>query len=305
MDNDDFLLTEFKKILQKHSGKDVVDLDHKFRPRFEFFVQTYEEILQQVGNYIAPHKWSYYRIGLVKNGSADFICGIYKYKAVKNTLVLIPARVINTSTWTTDATGFLIVFNLDFFVQNHFSHRYIDNKRILQPSTQPYIRLTEEQAGEVELIYQTILREKESDDPHKNELIAVKIIELLILAERLYSEAEDFDSNKIVLETVKKFSDLVEDNFTQYRSVAFYASQLNLHPNYLNSLVKIQTGFTAKESILSRLNLEAKFLLLTTGLSVKEIAAKLGFDDPNYFTSFFKRTENMSPAAYRAASLKI
>jgi AraC-like DNA-binding protein len=306
VDNDNFLVREFKKALEKYSGDDVVNLDDKFIHKFEFFIQTYEEIFQQLGNSVAPHKWSYYRIGLLTQGSADYICGIYKFKAVKNTLVIIPARVINTSiNWSPDAKGYVVVFNLDFFMQNHFPHKYIESKRILQPSVQPYIRLTEEQAGEVELIYLTIMREKQSDDPHKNELIALKIIELMILAERLYSEVQHFDSNQVVLETVKKFSDLVETNFTHYRSVSFYASQLNVHPNYLNALVKSQTGFTAKESILSRLTLEAKYLLQATSLSVKEIAGKLGFEDPNYFISFFKRCENTTPAAYRAASLKI
>lgn len=299
-------MSEFKKTLQKYSGNDVVNLDDKFVHKFEFFVQTYEEIVQQIGNYVAPHKWSYYRIGLITQGSVDYICGIYKFKGTKNTLVMIPARVINTSTsWTPDTTGYLVVFNLDFFLQNHFPHKYIENKRILQQSVQPYIRLTEVQAKEVEFIFRTILREKQTDDPHKNELIALKIIELLILAERLYSEAHHIDSNHAVLETVKKFSDLVEMNFTKFRSVAFYASQLNIHPNYLNTLVKSETGSTAKESILNRLILEAKYLLQTTNFSVKEIANKLGFDDANYFTSFFKRCEKIAPAAYRESSLKI
>lgn len=306
MEDDNFLLSEFKKTLQKYSGNDVLNLDDKFIHKFEFFVQTYEEIMQQIGNYVAPHKWSYYRIGLITQGSADYICGIYKFKGVKNTLVMIPARVINTSTnWTPNVAGYLVVFNLDFFLQNQFPHKYIENKRILQPSVQPYIRLTEEQANEVEFIFKTILREKQTDDPHKSELIALKIIELLILAERLYSTTHNVDSDHTVLETVKKFSDLVEINFTKFRSVAFYASQLNIHPNYLNTLVKSQTGFTAKESILSRLILEAKYLLQTTNLSIKEIASKLGFDDANYFTSFFKRCEKIAPAAYRVSSLKI
>lgn len=306
LDNDNFLLSEFKKALQQYSGDNVVNLDHKFVHKFEFFVQTYEEIITRIGNHVAPHKWSYYRIGLFTQGSAEYTCGIYKFKAAKNTLIMIPARIINTNNnWSADTAGFLVVFNLDFFLQNHFPHTYIENKRILQPSVQPYIRLTQEQADEVEMIFKTILHEKQGDDPHKNELIALKIIELIILAERLYLEVQGIDSNETVLETVKKFSDLVESNFEKYRSVSFYASQLHIHPNYLNALVKSQTGFTAKESILGRLVLEAKYLLQTTSLSVKEIASKLGFDDANYFNAFFKRCEKITPTAYRTSSLKI
>ena len=86
----------------------------------------------------------------------------------------------------------------------------------------------------------------------------------------------------------------------EQRSVKFYADQLNVHPNYLNSIVKKQTGLTAKESIQNRLLLETKYLLHSTNLSIKEIANHVGFNDPNYFTSFFSRLENISPGNYRS-----
>ena len=87
----------------------------------------------------------------------------------------------------------------------------------------------------------------------------------------------------------------------EQRSVKFYADQLNVHPNYLNSIVKKQTGLTAKESIQNRLLLETKYLLHSTNLSIKEIANQVGFTDPNYFTSFFSKLENISPGNYRSS----
>jgi AraC-like DNA-binding protein len=87
----------------------------------------------------------------------------------------------------------------------------------------------------------------------------------------------------------------------EQRTVSFYADQLNVHPNYLNALIKKHTGKTAKESIQNRLVLEIKYLLHSTNLSIKEISNQLGFNDPNYFTSFFTRFENMSPKNYRSA----
>jgi YesN/AraC family two-component response regulator len=37
----------------------------------------------------------------------------------------------------------------------------------------------------------------------------------------------------------------------------------------------------------------------TTALSVKEVAAKLGYDDPYYFSRLFQKTLGHSPLAYR------
>ena len=299
-DNDQFLMSEFQKALKKHARDPILNLDQKFQHKFEFFVHRYEEILARVGTRIPPHRWSYHRIGLVKEGSADFTCGMYKFKAEKNTLIIIPARVLNTSNWNADAAGYLVVFNLDFFFQNNFPHRYLDNKRTLQASVQPYVRLTQEQADKVEEIFKTIIREKNGTRKYKNELIAIKLIELIILAERLY-DSHHVEPNLEPQEIVKQFSQLVEANFMTERNVSFYASKLFVHANYLNALIKKNTGFTSKESIQNRIILEAKYLLHTTSLSVKEISNQLGFDDPNYFAVFFKRHVNLSPAAYRAS----
>jgi AraC family transcriptional activator of pobA len=49
-----------------------------------------------------------------------------------------------------------------------------------------------------------------------------------------------------------------------------------------------------------RLILEAKRYLTFTTLTAKEIALALGFEDPAYFTRFFKRQAGVSPLTFRA-----
>jgi AraC family transcriptional regulator, transcriptional activator of pobA len=304
LNQDDFLLSEFKKALLKNALNPVINLDEKFPHKIDLFAQIYETIIDKVGNRVPPHKWSQYRIGLIKQGSADYTCGIYKFKLKENTLLIIPPRIVNSSSnWADDSKGYFLLFNLDFFLQSNFPYHHLENKKILQPSVQPYMQLTTKQAEAVEQIFMTILEEKQGNNPHKRELIALKIIELLILIERLYSEVHQFDNNEVALDLVKKFTNLVEANFDKEKSVSFYASELYVHPNYLNAIVKRQSGMTAKDSIQNRLLLEAKYLLHSTRLSVKEISHQLGFTDPNYFGVFFKRVEGHSPIAYRAPML--
>jgi AraC-like DNA-binding protein len=282
----------------------VINLDEKFPHKIDLFVQVYETIIDKVGDRIPPHKWSHYRMGLLTQGSADYTCGIYKFKAKENTLLMIPPHVVNSSVnWSPDSKGYFLLFNLDFFLQSHFPFSHLKNKKILQSSVQPNIQLNPEQADSVEEIFKTIFAEKNDDNPYKKELIALKIIELLIQIERLYLEVHEFDDNQITLDLVRQFSDLIELNFARERSVAFYASALNIHPNYLNAVIKNHSGMTAKDSIQNRLLLETKYLLHHTRLSIKEIAHQLGFDDPNYFAVFFKRSEGLSPIAYRASVL--
>ena len=302
MSDSKFILGEIKKTLLRSSSTNVIDLDKEFNHEFDFFINRAEDVFTSMNWNIPPIKWSYYRISLITQGHGDMVTGIYKFKAKKNLLVITPARVISTSkNWSHDTKGFVLLFNLDFFLHNNFPHKFIANKKILQASIKPYLVVNAYQAKELTNIFEVIYNECEGTKNHKNELIALKIIELLILSERLFAEEHNFDTNLPAKDIIKRFVNLVERNFLHERSVAFYAKKLNVHPNHLISLVKKFTGSTAKEAIMGRIILETKYLLHSTNLSIKEISNQLGFEDPNYFSVFFKKSEKMSPVNYKAS----
>jgi AraC family transcriptional activator of pobA len=301
MIDDKLILSEFKETFRRNVKENVLDLDKKFSHKFNFQVHRFEDVLRDTNRSIPPNRWSYYRIGLLKKGSGDFITGIHKFKAAKNTLIVIPSRVITSNkNWTQDTEGYVLLFNIDFFLQNKFPHKYIESKKIFNSSVKPYIHLTNRQAEEIADIFETILKENQVNNNYKDELIALKTLELIILSERLFDEEQHLEINMPSIQIIRKFIDLLEANFLHERSVKFYADQLAMHPNYLNSLIKKHTGLTAKESIQNRVLLETKYLLHSTNLSIKEISNQVGFNDPNYFTSFFTRFENMSPGNYRS-----
>ena len=302
MTHDNLLLSEFKKAIQRISTTDVVELDNKFNIPFNFEIQRLEEAFKITGPTIPPNRWSYFRFVLVTRGSGDFITGIYNFKAPKNTLVVFPSRIITSSkNWKKDSEGYILLFNIDFFLQNNFPHKYIEDKKIINSSIRPYIYLSDEQTKKIASIFETIIREKKSSHKHRSELIALKIVELLILSERWFAKEQNFDENLPSIDIIKRFIDLIDVNLVNQRSVSFYAKKLNVHPNYLNSLIKKNTGLTAKESIQNMLLLETKYLLHSTNLSIKEISNRMGFSDPNYFTVFFKKFEKTSPANYRSS----
>ena len=300
--DDEYILNEFKKALRRNASETVVDLDHGFGEKFEFTFQRFEDILRDTNRSVPPNRWSYHRIGFTTEGGGEFTTGIYNFKAKKNTLIVVPSRVITSSkNWAPNTRGYFTLFNLNFFLQNNFPYKNIENKKIFSASYQPYVHLSGEQAKNIRDIFETILKEKNASNTSKNELIAVKLFELIVLSERYFSEQLNFDHDRPTLDIIKEFSKLVEKNFMEQRSVKFYAKAMNVHPNYLNSLVKKHTGITAKESIQNRLLLETKYLLHSTDLSVKEISNRVGFSDPNYFTSVFTQREKVSPSAYRAS----
>ncbi len=96
-----------------------------------------------------------------------------------------------------------------------------------------------------------------------------------------------------------RFMELVSENHTSERGMAFYADRLGLTPKYLSKLVKQYSGKAAPEWIDSFVILEAKNMLKYTGASIKEIVYKLHFPNPSVFYRFFKTHTGMTPSEYR------
>ena len=77
--DDKLLLSEFRKAFRRNAKKAVVDLDDSFSHKFDFQVQRFEEVLTNTNRTIPPNRWSYYRIGLIREGEGEFLTGIYNF----------------------------------------------------------------------------------------------------------------------------------------------------------------------------------------------------------------------------------
>ncbi len=97
-----------------------------------------------------------------------------------------------------------------------------------------------------------------------------------------------------------KFLELVRASFDASFTLAEYAQQLKTTEQKLNEQAKTHTGKTAQMVIYGLIASEAKRLLIYDSLNVKQIAYKLGFNDPFYFSNFFKKQTGVSPKTFRA-----
>lgn len=77
------------------------------------------------------------------------------------------------------------------------------------------------------------------------------------------------------------------------------AQAVHLSPGYLSQLIKKETGQTFVQFVTARRLAQARSLLLHSDLSIKEVAARCGFEDVGYFGRRFRRFEGRSPSAFR------
>ncbi len=85
----------------------------------------------------------------------------------------------------------------------------------------------------------------------------------------------------------------------QSLQVATLASRANISPSHFFALFKRQIGCAPIDYFIRLRMQHACHLLDETRLSVKEVAATLGYEDPFYFSRVFKSVHHVAPSEYR------
>ena len=75
-----------------------------------------------------------------------------------------------------------------------------------------------------------------------------------------------------------------------------------LSPYYFSRVFARETGMTPHKYLISTRMANAKFLLKTSLMSVKEVAFHSGFSDESGFCTAFKKQEGMTPKEYRSSN---
>lgn len=117
---------------------------------------------------------------------------------------------------------------------------------------------------------------------------------LMIFNELECAEAAGYGSS-----LANKIAEYVRINVAKNITAAMTAEHFGYNTDYISKLFKKIFGVGLKQYIIAERVKYAKDLLLTTGLSVKEISAHMGFDEENLFIKFFVYHEEISPSQFR------
>jgi AraC-like DNA-binding protein len=146
-----------------------------------------------------------------------------------------------------------------------------------------------------------MIRELENPGKAHREMLETYLRMFLIEVLRMYDERVDWEVKESDSESrlAEEFIALVEKHFRSMHAVSDYAEKLFVSPKSLAKRLNAHRYKTPTEIIRDRVVLEAKRDLRYTAKTIKEIAFELGFEDPAYFTRYFKKSAGESPQAYR------
>lgn len=98
---------------------------------------------------------------------------------------------------------------------------------------------------------------------------------------------------------IDRFLILAQENFRTQRLTEFYADKLGVSSKHLSRMLKQITGYTASEWIKNYVVLEAKVMLKSSTMSMREIADRLNFPSQSFFAKFFKNATGLTPKQFR------
>ena len=82
-------------------------------------------------------------------------------------------------------------------------------------------------------------------------------------------------------------------------SLSFFSEYFNVSKNYLSNLFHKEMGMPLTEYVRDFRMKRAARLLLNSSMTLSDIAAAVGYDNPNYFIRHFKQVYNITPKQYQ------
>jgi len=104
---------------------------------------------------------------------------------------------------------------------------------------------------------------------------------------------------------VRRVIAIIEERYGQRLLVSDIAEELNINRKYLSKTFKEEIGVSIKHFILQYRMDVAAARIRRSDMNIKEIANEVGFDDPLYFSKFFKKWFGVTPSEYIAMQAHI
>lgn len=266
--------------------------------------------LQEVSRDNFSETEAFYRLGFysvyLKQLKGAMRYGKSHYDFDEGTLVFTaPGQAIATSRHVAYNEGWGLFFHADLLHGTHLATK-INKYSFFYYGSDEALHISDDEKTILRDCAENVKREyTQNIDKHSQGLIVNNIELVLNYCDRFY-DRQFMTRGKVSHDIVQHFEKLLLEYFAQdslveagLPDVRYFASELNLSPNYLSDLLKRYTGKTTIEHIHLQITEKAKLLLWGSNKSISEIAYALGFEHPSHFTKIFKTKLGKSPSEFR------
>lgn len=226
----------------------------------------------------------------------------HMYVYMSSTLVHLLCR-------SDDAEGILAEIDLNFVMP--LANKVVSVESLLGIRQYPCISLSGDQFRHLERLFLELIERIEDErraEVGQQQFRRLKMELLKSMGQSICYEVMDMYFTNHPVEALprskkdvvfQKFMVSLSLHYRREREVTFYAGLQHLAPRYFSTIIKEKSGSSAMQWIVRMVIAEAKLLLESSELSIKEIAVRLNFPNQSFFGKYFKQYVGMSPKDFR------
>jgi len=270
-------------------------------------IRVYEHSEHSWNSYLSPQRRDFYKVLMVTGGMGILTIADRKYYIDEPVMVLIqPSDIISWKKLSEQYQGYVCIFRKDVPEQYPVLKTTIERSLLFGATQQHIVRLSATDVVLFNSIFSNMQAEQVSGE-RLNEDAIQAYLQLLMIQSARITDFKPADHVSEEYKHVQRFFNMLERetvnlNYTNpisMKTAKEFAASLDVHPNYLNTLLKKHTGQNVSTHIRNRLLEEAKRLLLQTNWTLQDIGYSLGFAEQPNFSLFFKKNAGITPAEYR------
>ncbi len=255
--------------------------------------------------YCRPHRHNYFEIIWLTEGSSKHSIDLVPYPLNRELIYFIAPGQVHQ--WNRIGNGqnfkcIVLKFGMEFLYLNRPGVDLVFLSGLFNPlNSTPYVQIPKQKIKP--LLVLKSLMEHEYHNPEKNYPILYSLLTTFLLYTFRIAELKINIQTGISQQRMRQLLNLLNEHFKREQKAGFYARKMNLSPKRLNEITRKMLGKTITQLIHDRILLEAKRELIFSGRSIKEISYELGFEDPAYFSRFFKKQSGFSPTHFRKKNI--
>lgn len=240
-----------------------------------------------------------HRLGIITRGEGEVNFNLVDHHLTEGTLIYIgPGTIITPIRFSNDLELQGIGLFADFpmpFADGQFPSAFNGQVRDFQ------LPVAKEDLQTARNILDTLWHLVHQPDYHRQTASSL-VAALMHHYDRLFhQQADNLAATRSREQTIfDRFILLVNQHCREQHQISYYAERLCLTERYLGTIVRQTSGTTAKEWIDRALIARIKVELRHTDKSVARISEEMNFPNPSFFSKYFKRLTQQTPAQYRS-----
>lgn len=121
-------------------------------------------------------------------------------------------------------------------------------------------------------------------------------LKISLFEQRITQEKEPEKQEERTISGITRY---LQEHLSEEVSLSVLSEEFHLNPQYISQLFKSEIGVGFLTYLTNARLEKAKKLLVSTSLSVAEVAQQCGYSDYRVFTKGFKKTEGITPSQFR------